>query len=194
MTVKSVTEGLLRLTSSHHRSNRKRRDHEKGIFVLYTRALTAFAVCSCLVGCESTFDDLRPASSLADAGTSMTDAATNGDAATRVLSAGTFEGRTGYIASGSAQIVETGTGFELIFGGDFDVQGVPGPVVYVSDREAIGRDVDPARDIDVGVLQASSGMQRYPVPAGAEDATYAWVYCRPFRVEVARAPLSPVAP
>ncbi|MEM9187910.1 MAG: hypothetical protein AAGF12_01940 [Myxococcota bacterium] len=111
-----------------------------------------------------------------------------------VLSRGTWEGRTGYRASGSVELRRVGGVLELAFLEDFSTQGVPGPVVMLSTREAIGNSIDPAAgDIELEPLASRSGAQTYVVPPEGANARFAWVYCRPFRVEVARAPLMEVS-
>lgn len=154
-----------------------------------------------LSGCNTIYTDLRDAPLVSDSGVHVdsgldagNDAAVGDAGEDQALLQGSFEGRTGYIASGTVELVQNGRGLELVFGDDFDSQGVPAPVVILSTREALGTTVDAALgDLELGALQATTGAQRYPVPAGGEAARYAWVYCRPFQVEVARAPLLEVS-
>ena len=120
-----------------------------------------------------------------DAGTSLPDA---------VLARGTFEGRTGYNASGEVQLRRRDGALEVVFGDNFDSQSVPGPVVILSRRDSLGNTIDPdAGDIELDVLRANTGAQTYSVPPEGADANYAWIYCRPFLVEVARSELLPVS-
>jgi hypothetical protein len=107
------------------------------------------------------------------------------------LAAGTFVGR-GHYGQGTAQLVDLGNGqLELRFGDDFAVSQVPGPVVYLSSRDALGNTIDPTTDMYLGTLTNTSGAQSYPIPGEVGDRRYAWVYCGPYRVEVAVAALSP---
>jgi len=110
-----------------------------------------------------------------------------------VLSTGTWEGRTGYRASGGARIVREPDGrLFLEMAEDFVSQGVPGPVVVVSDRDRLGTSIRPDEgDIELAQLTRTTGFQRYELPPEAADAAFSWVYCRPFGVEVARAPMEP---
>ncbi|MGF1467735.1 MAG: hypothetical protein ACFCGT_16545 [Sandaracinaceae bacterium] len=129
------------------------------------------------------------AAALPDSGSGARDDA-GGDGG--LIATGRWEGRTGYRASGSVSLIRTAAGdLELVFGDDFDSQAVPGPIVVLSRRERLGRGApDEAEgDVSLGVLQAVDGGQTYPVPPGHGDARYAWVYCFPFQVEVARARL-----
>lgn len=148
-------------------------------------------------GCNALYEDLRSgdagqvgapdATPAVDAGPPATDA---GDAEERVLARGTMEGRAGYVASGTVELVQTPSAVEVRFQPDFMSQGVPGPIVVLSRRDTLGAELNEgAGDIDLGVLGATSGEQTYLAPADAGDRRYVWVYCFPFRVEVARAML-----
>ena len=76
------------------------------------------------------------------------------------------------------------------FSADFSVSGVPGPVVVLSRRPSIGTGIDAsAGDVELGPQAARRGAQTYPVPAGADDRRFVWIYCKPFGIEVARAAL-----
>jgi len=110
-----------------------------------------------------------------------------------VLSQGTFVGRAGHAGRGTAQLIQlAGGAVDLNFLSDFAVSGVPGPVVYLSSRSSLTGGINAATDIRIGTLKSSSGAQSYRIPAGAEvGRRYAWVWCEPFRVEVAVAPMSP---
>ncbi|HJL18824.1 MAG TPA: hypothetical protein RMH99_24390 [Sandaracinaceae bacterium LLY-WYZ-13_1] len=152
-----------------------------------------------ITGCDAIYEDLRPSGGPADAGPVAADARTvpdDGDAslAPTSLARGRWEGRTGYSASGGVTLERDPDGsVHLRFEDDFDSQAVPGPVVVLSPRAELGTAIEPAAgDRQLGELERASGPQRYAVPAGAEDAAYAWVYCLPFGVEVARASLAPV--
>jgi hypothetical protein len=155
-------------------------------------------------GCDASFESFREAirhdvdasAAVSDAGRLPEDAGSPGEppdagnAAEDVLGVGSFEGRAGHTASGTAVFKRTASGLVLELADDFRTQSVPGPVVVVSQRESLGGGLDPAQgDIELAVLSTRSGAQSYPVPEEGAASRYAWIYCRPFRVEVGRAPL-----
>lgn len=166
-------------------------------------------------GCEASFEDLRPEQTdasilIVDAG--FVDAgrpavemdggsgAPGLDAGSEdrdstgevVLSAGAWTGRSDYRATGVAEIVRSPDGqSELRLSDDFSVSSVPGPVLVLSFRDRIGSSLDPGQgDVELGPFQRD--LLSYAIPAGADDRLYAWIYCRPFRIEVARAALESV--
>jgi hypothetical protein len=107
------------------------------------------------------------------------------------VATGSFVGRAGHAGSGSAALVDLGNGqFELRFGDDFSSSPVPGGEVYISSRSAFGNSVNDSTDIDLGALQRPSGAQSYLIPVDPGERRFAWVYCVPFRVEVAVAALA----
>lgn len=168
----------------------------------YTIVLAAWGG---LLGCEASFVDLRPeGASLADAGDRPTDAGfLPGDAgagdlgegpATAIpVASGDWTGRSDYRASGTVSLVLEPSGQHLlVMSADFSVSGVPGPVVVLSRRDVLGNRIDPSQDIELGTLRSNTGAQSYEVPAGGDDRMWAWIFCKPFGVEVARARLEAV--
>jgi hypothetical protein len=149
-----------------------------------------------LVGCEARFIDQRPASERifvypADLAAEPTDLngldLAEGD---RPLAQGMFMNRAGHAGSGAATLYRVQGKIELRFAADFSVSGVPGPAVFLTSRESMGGSIDTQADVGLGTLQAIGGAQSYPVPAGAElGRRNVFVYCQPFRVEVAKANL-----
>jgi hypothetical protein len=152
--------------------------------------------------CDATFIDGRPESRRAeDAGrssdgptvdTGSNDSSTAGDGAagtSGVFAMGEFEGRAGYTGRGMASLRRSGGRVFLEFSSDFEASAVPAPVVVLSSRQALGTAIDgEGGDIDLGTLKSLTGEQSYEIPAGeAEGRRYAWIYCKPFAVEVARA-------
>ncbi|MBK6686062.1 MAG: hypothetical protein IPG45_16430 [Deltaproteobacteria bacterium] len=152
------------------------------------------ALCTALA-CDAEFTDLRPAPLQVafdvDGGFVDTGPLPTSDV---VYASGPMAPRGSYSAAGTASLVIRSTGaLELELDEGFRVSGVPGPVVVLSRRASIGRRIDPELgDVELGTLEANSGLQRYPIPSHALDASYAWVYCRPFGVEIARAVLERV--
>ena len=108
-----------------------------------------------------------------------------------VFASGTFEGRAGHAGAGTAELIREADGRVVLrFGSDFSVGGVPGPVAVLSSRDALGGAIDATKgDLHLGTLAASSGAQSYVVPGGDGGRRWAWVYCEPFAVEIARARL-----
>jgi hypothetical protein len=175
--------------------------------------LATLALSGCLFGCDAIYEDLRPTTAPtrppsdgggADGGGALDggapvgggDAAAvaDGGATPEPLARGTWRGRTGYSASGTVTLERAPDGaLHVRFEDDFDSQSVPGPVVVLSTRSELGSAIDPAAgDLELGVLESPRGPQRYAAPPEAVGALYAWIYCLPFGVEVARAPLAPV--
>jgi hypothetical protein len=150
-----------------------------------------------LFGCEAQFTDLRPfdggtSGPPIDAGFIDIGPPPSDD---EVLLQGTFSGRGRYSGGGTASIVQRTDGtFELVFEEDFTVSSVPGPVVVLTTRSSIGSRIDEAQgDINLGVLTMRSGLQSYPITSAALTSRYAWVFCRPYGVEIARAELFEVS-
>ena len=171
------------------------------------RALIVTAVLMCLVGCDAHFKDLRgsvlptPDAGPADAGHdsgSSGDAATDGaptdagssdsGSAETEVARGSWEGESGYNASGTVALVQVGASRRLDFDDEFSVTGVPGPFVVVSTRPSLAGGVSTEMgDLTIGPLDRNSGAQSYEIPPSAGEFDYVWVYCQPFTVEVARA-------
>lgn len=112
-----------------------------------------------------------------------------------LLGSGTFEGRGGYPASGSVRLEQLAAGeYQVVVSDDFSSAAVPGPVILVTPRDAIGTRLS-AEDINVTALSAEqiAGAGTYTFSAGSvPDDAYIFIYCEPFGVETARAEL--VAP
>jgi len=177
-------------------------------FLVLSASLAAF-------GCDAIYTDLRPAQPAVDGAMAGTDGglvavdagpvpladagvAPDGgpvvamDAATPASElVGTFEGRGGYDAAGTATLRSTGEGLELVFSNDFSSAAVPGPVVVVTSRSAIGTGLTDA-DTLVARLDGDSiaGANTFAVDLPAPpDPAFVFVYCEPFGVETARAAL-----
>jgi hypothetical protein len=108
-----------------------------------------------------------------------------------ILAQGCMTGRAGHAGRGLAALVRRADGeVSLRFGTDFSVSAVPGPVVVLSTRDSLGTSLQPGQgDQEIAVLLSASGVQSYRVPGGDAGRRYAWVFCKPFGVEVARATL-----
>ena len=158
-----------------------------------------------LAGCDARFTDLRPqlardgaaaaalgdARDLADAGdlAGADLAAVDLAAADPVLARGTFVGRAGHGGMGGAELYRRGDGrVALRFLADFRVTGQVGPVVVLTSRADLGNSLT-AEDLELGDLTAAAGAQEYLLPGSDGGRRNAFVWCRPFRVEIAKAPL-----
>ncbi|MFO0572850.1 MAG: hypothetical protein U1A78_02535 [Polyangia bacterium] len=147
-----------------------------------------------LAGCEARFVDLRvnqgpgPAAPLPDL--AGIDLAGTG-AVEKLLAKGPFTGRAGHAGAGTSQLVRRADGaVEGRFAADFSASNVPGPAVFLTSRTDMGTTLDPVADVNLGTLKAPAGSQVYAVPAGAEEGRRnVFIYCQPFRVEVAKAAL-----
>lgn len=106
------------------------------------------------------------------------------------LARGMFEGRAGHFGSGDGELYRRTDGvLEVRFGANFTSSGVPSPVAYLTSRADMGNTIDPQADVELGIPKPT-GMQSFVVPAGKEvGRRNVFVYCRSFRVEVAKAAL-----
>lgn len=158
-----------------------------------------------LLACEARFVDQRSGAS--PLGQAPYDAATppvdlagvdliGADLATpadKLLSKGSFTGRAGHAGAGDGMLYRTAGGVEVRFAPNFTCSGVPGPAVFLTSRDSMGGGIDTQTDISLGTLRSTSGAQTYTVPPGAEAGRRnVFVYCQPFRVEVAKATLTDV--
>ena len=99
----------------------------------------------------------------------------------RTISTGDLRG-VGHSASGRTVLYDSGTEVVLRFQ-DVDIEGAPGPYVYLVARGAR----TPDEGVLLGALKAERGSFAYRLPAGL-DATRGWsvlVWCRPFRTPIA---------
>lgn len=159
-----------------------------------------------LAACNAQFVDLRPeserqstpipplASATDGGGLDLGETGDGGDVPSEVrVAVGSFEGRAGHGGSGGASLVRVGSDLELRFDADFAVSAVPGPAIFLTSRADMGGSIDAQADIKLGTLTAFNGAQRIAVPAGADvGRRNVFVYCQPFRVEVAKAALMDV--
>jgi hypothetical protein len=101
------------------------------------------------------------------------------------VSSGPLNG-IGHSASGEAEIIRQPDGSYVVRFSNFDIEGTPGPVVYVLQGE---NQEDPG-GVDLGSLRGNVGTTSdYAVPSGTEPGP-GWtvlVWCRPFGVPIANA-------
>ena len=98
-----------------------------------------------------------------------------------------FTGKDGHAGRGTATVVRR-NGKRVLTFTRFDVD--PGADVRVYLTPGDGRDVDDR--VELGSLKGNVGDQQYTVPPGADLRRYSTVvlWCRPFTVRIATAPLS----
>lgn len=111
-----------------------------------------------------------------------------GQSAALALATGTFSGADGHDGSGTATVVQTTGGERQLTFTDFDVS--PGAKVEVWLTTGVNETGD---RIELGGLKGNVGNQQYTVPADADLTRYSTVvlYCTPFTVRIAVAPLTP---
>ncbi len=159
---------------------------------------------SCWPACNAQFVDLRPESertssplptgAAVDGGGLADGGDGGGGPAALLLASGRFEGRAGHGGSGGAALYRIGGSVELRFDSDFTVSAVPGPAIFLTSRADMGGSIDSQADIKLGNLSTFNGAQRIAVPSGAEvGRRNVFIYCQPFRVEVAKAALMEVS-
>lgn len=95
--------------------------------------------------------------------------------------AGTFEGRSNHVTSGSVKIIEEGGRTFVELGDDFSLDGGPDP------RVGFGKDgTYSGQDGYLGALLSLNGKQRYALPSTMDAAAFNEVY---IWCEVAGVPL-----
>ena len=99
---------------------------------------------------------------------------------------GTFSGRNGYHAEGTAILTTSGNNSNLYFDADFQTQSGPGLYVYLTPNES-----NVAGGLSLGPILSTTGEQTYTLPGSADpdDYNYVIIYCQPFGVLFGVAPL-----
>lgn len=139
-----------------------------------------------LAACSARFVDERAPRDFAVGDPDLGALPSDGGAAEDVIARGRFTGRAGHAGAGGATLVTAANGrVELRFDDDFAVSPVPGPVVVLTARESLGTALTDG-DRELGVLGAARGAQTYTVGTDGGER-YAFIFCKPFGVEVARA-------
>jgi hypothetical protein len=188
----AAVAGVLLLVARQHR----------GLLISLVAAFVLVAGTSGVVlGAPLVFDDIVaedvievPQASAADAAPDTTDdraedqAAAGSQATAAQIAAGQFADRN-HPGSGTATLIDTGTGDTVLTLTDFATDNGPDLFVYLVPAESAAGTVDGA--IDLGRLKGNVGEQQYDVPAGA-DAGDGWrvvVWCRAFAVTFTEATL-----
>ena len=140
-------------------------------------------------GCRAAFVDERPESAR-PAG--IADVSSVDLSNPQIVASGEFRGRAGHLGQGGVSLVSYDSGVvELRFSATFESSEVSGPVVLLTGRDFIGTSINhDAGDLEIGPLEASSGAQSYFLRNGG-DRRNVFVYCKPYGIEVAKAPLQP---
>lgn len=103
------------------------------------------------------------------------------------LTMGQFTGKDGHAGSGTATVVKEPSGKRTLTFTDFDVDPGAKIEVWLTPGETSFDD-----RLELGGLKGNVGDQQYELPAGADLTRYDTVvlYCTPFTVRIAVAPLS----
>lgn len=103
------------------------------------------------------------------------------------LAKGEFTGEDGHAGTGTATIVRDPSGARTLTFTDFDVDPGAKSVVWLTQDETSFDD-----RVDLGTLKGNVGDQQYSIPNDADLRKYdtVVVYCTPFTVRIAVAPLS----
>ena len=101
------------------------------------------------------------------------------------LAKGTFEGKSKHVTTGTATIVKTDDGFEIVLGEDFSLDNAPTP------RVGLGKD-GYDKETDSGALKNLKGAQTYPLAEGIDPANYneVWIWCKRFNIPLGVAKLT----
>lgn len=96
---------------------------------------------------------------------------------------GTFSGANDHITTGQVEVVKTDTGWNIVLGADFSLDGAPEPSV------GIGKDGE--LQLDLAPLESISGEQTYVLPASVKlsDFDEIFIWCREFNVSLGSAKL-----
>ncbi len=102
------------------------------------------------------------------------------------LASGAFTGEDGHAGSGTATVVRETSGERTLTFTDFNVDPGPQVEVWLTQDETSFDD-----RVDLGTLKGNVGNQEYAIPEGADLTRYDTVvlYCTPFTVRIAVAPL-----
>ncbi len=106
------------------------------------------------------------------------------------VASGSFTGEDGHDGAGTATVIDQASGPQVLTFTDFDVD--PGAAVEVWLTTGPNETSD---RVDLGNLKGNVGDQQYEIPAGTDLAKYGTVvlYCTPFTVRIAVAPLKTAA-
>ena len=130
-----------------------------------------FAAAACTHAAHDTAPAVEAAASQVEV---VETVAEKGDA----VATGSFEGRSDHITLGAVSIHQVGDAYELVFAGDFSLDGAPDPTV--------GFGIDGAYDASttLGALKQKTGAQSYTLPASFDPSAVneVYVWCDKFDV------------
>ncbi len=115
--------------------------------------------------------------------TEASSVATNA-AATSVVQAGVFEGRSDHITTGGVSILKTSSGYVAVLEGNFSLDGAPEPSL------GFGKDGF-VKTTEFTPLKSNNGLQVYEIPASINPADFDefYVWCSKFSVPLGVASL-----
>lgn len=104
---------------------------------------------------------------------------------TAILS-GTFVGASKHITKGTARVVQTATGYQLILDKDFYLDGAPSPVI------GFGTDGTYDASTQFTKLTKKRGAQTYDIPSGfiLSNVNQVFIWCEDFSVPLGIADLN----
>lgn len=143
-------------------------------FTIAGAALATFTLAACSYGTNASN---APQNQAAAQAVSVANADT--------VASGTFVGRSDHVTTGGVSLVQTASGYQLVFAGDFSLDGAPDPKVGFGNGGAY----DTASQ--VSPLLKKTGAQTYSLPAGFNPSSYSEVYiwCEQFAVPLGVAEL-----
>jgi len=99
--------------------------------------------------------------------------------------AGELSGRNDHVTTGKVAVVKTPTGYALVLGPNFSLDGAPDPVV------ALGNNGEYSAANKLGALKSKTGAQTYAIPASMNPADFseAYIWCEKFNVSLGTAAL-----
>ncbi|MEP3276186.1 MAG: DM13 domain-containing protein [Stappiaceae bacterium] len=105
--------------------------------------------------------------------------------ASKVVKAGTFEGRSDHVTTGGISIVKTGSGYVAVLEGDFSLDGAPAPTL------GFGNDTKFDEKSEFTKLESKEGLQAYAIPANVDPNKFNefYVWCADFSVPLGVASL-----
>lgn len=146
-----------------------------------------------LAACDAGFTDLRPSGLRGVGGSFCAPGGLDGGAVAggQVYARGTFSGRDGHIGEGGAALALRADGATVVrFDPSFRTSSAPGPVVVLASRDKLGTSIDPDQgDLEIAALDSPIGVQEYVVTPCDGGRRFVFVYCKPYGVEMALAPL-----
>lgn len=104
----------------------------------------------------------------------------------KTIAAGEFSGRSKHETNGTVKLVQTATGYQLVLGSDFFLDGAPDPVVALGNNDTF------LKANKLAPLSKKAGAQVYDLPAGFTPTQFsqAYIWCERFNVPLGIADLT----